>query len=373
MPVRPARWRFCSACGLLGDRPQHGEGVDPIPVLSPTGQGLEQIGALMEEWCKITVPSCPDAVATRCLERGACLAFGAYELHENRRIGGVGLIKFSPEDKPLLAWKALDFGVLDLHWFNENSLVVASADGGIRALQVQDGASGWTVQQHLDGPAIALSVCLGAGASEGKIVTSFADGAIALATLDSPSWLWERTQAHAHEAWFACFGAQEYLIMSGGDDGYLRLWDSRLRPQEDPCVSSYQAHEALGVTRACFLDEHVFVSGGFDEKLRFWDTRMLGRSWQTLQMPGGPWRIEVRGTSLLVACMQGHAAIVDLLGPLPRLQVHLGQHMDHSLVYAASWLPGLGHNLKCVTASFYERILYVWRSAPADSVDRKSL
>ena len=66
---------------------------------------------------------------------------------------------------------------------------------------------------------------------------------------------------------------QQNLIVSGGDDMMMRLWD--LRDTTRPVAIS-RDHEA-GVTTAMFHphNDHMLATGSYDSKLRVWDTRSL--------------------------------------------------------------------------------------------------
>lgn len=67
------------------------------------------------------------------------------------------------------------------------------------------------------------------------------------------------------------------LIMSGGDDCLMKLWDLRSGSGDCPSVlATSKIHEA-GVTCGQFHPnfEHIFVSGSYDESVCVWDSRNI--------------------------------------------------------------------------------------------------
>jgi hypothetical protein len=144
----------------------------------------------------------------------------------------------------------------------------------------------------------------------------------------------------------------------------MRLWDWRLSPERQSCISACQAHKRMGVTAARPLDVYCFLSGGFDENLCVWDRRKLSVPLQSLRMPGGVWRIHRDDRAFLAACMYGQAAMLrfDDDGRLV-LTARLEHNESGSLVYAASWVRIVGDETSCATASFYGKQLHFWRKA----------
>ncbi|KAK4530211.1 hypothetical protein CCYA_CCYA03G1068 [Cyanidiococcus yangmingshanensis] len=320
----------------------------------------------MNIWRSLSLPSCPDALSCWSSHQETFLVYGAYELCEGKRTGGLGVVSLAPTGPLQATWHSLGTGVLDLDCLSETCLILATADGGVHAYDPEKGALRWTLPRSLASGTLALSVDHAARATQTFIAASYSDGSLAVADIASQEWVWECSHAHTHEAWCPCFGAEEHVLISGGDDGYMRLWDWRLRPESSSCVFACHAHQGIGVTAACVLDAHSFLSGGFDEHLRAWDMRMLSKPLAHLQMPGGVWRIQQNEGAFLVACMHGHAAIIGYDGKELTSIALLGGTMNGSLVYGASWIRDLSDSVVCATASFYDKELYLWRMAAND-------
>ncbi|XP_040819207.1 diphthine methyltransferase isoform X3 [Ochotona curzoniae] len=127
-------------------------------------------------------------------------------------------------------------------------------------------------------------------------------------------------QAHGFEAWIAAFNYwQTQVVYSGGDDGLLCGWDTRV-----PGTS-------------------VFTSRRYDEHIFLWDTRHMKQPMADTHVQGGVWRLRwhpFQHHLLLAACMYGGFKVLNCQEALEGRQgapVLVSQSMTDSLVYGADW------------------------------------
>lgn len=71
--------------------------------------------------------------------------------------------------------------------------------------------------------------------------------------------------------------AQDNLILTGSEDGVIRLWDTRVgsaSKSSKQLAAQFSSHNRF-ITQVCFNPqvENVFLSGGIDGGLKLWDVR----------------------------------------------------------------------------------------------------
>ncbi|KAF7545654.1 hypothetical protein G7Z17_g9005 [Cylindrodendrum hubeiense] len=184
----------------------------------------------------------------------------------------------------------------------------------------------------------------------------------------------------------------------GGDDSMLRYQSLSLRSadEESPCESLYapitikRTHTA-GVTAILPLplfskeQGRVVVTGSYDDHLRVFvihdlhETYGLRRVELVLEenLGGGVWRLDLVNISqrdgslrvrILASCMHAGARLVDVEvqdGQSWTCTV-LAQFEEHkSMNYGSDYVRGgQGDGLRCVSTSFYDKLLCVWEYEP---------
>uniref|UniRef100_A0A7S1UJ84 methylated diphthine methylhydrolase n=1 Tax=Phaeomonas parva TaxID=124430 RepID=A0A7S1UJ84_9STRA len=197
----------------------------------------------------------------------------------------------------------------------------------------------------------------------------------------------------AAEVWIvACSRKDENALVTGADDGMLKLWDLRMVPT--PAATVKGVHEA-GVTTAQWhpVRAHLFATGSYDQRVRLWDARSMRRPLQTTEAPGGVWRVKWRPPEsagrdlLLVAAMHGGACVLDpavgddVVGTLAAAGGESGGEQDdlsylkkdgasilttfsqhESMAYGVDWCVAAGERERPLFAScsFYDKLLCAW-------------
>jgi hypothetical protein len=175
------------------------------------------------------------------------------------------------------------------------------------------------------------------------------------------------TTVHVPKAWIvAADPHSKNLIVSGGDDSLLKLWD--LRQQRSTACTSWHTG---GVTTAQWhpTKEHTFISGSYDERIAIWDSRTLVEPVSTVNVGGGVWRAKwcplvdaAEKDSVLVAGMRGGCVLLHTRGTIEEGARYTG-HPSEALAYGIDWV-GVDAEARARVAScsFYDNQLHLWET-----------
>ena len=277
-------------------------------------------------------------------------AVGMYELEDDRRRGGVKCIKLNDAGNLVEDWQLLtDFGVLDLRWTNDSSMVCACSDGSVRLIKPaaqSDVSSQLRVSESTD----HKGVVMGVDGADGSYATLTTGGSLSFLNLNEKGFI-ETGRVQAHNSMFESWSVAKNnnTIVTGSDDCCMNFWD--LRTFEKAATNS-KAH-SMGVTAYLFRDEFNLLSGSYDDQLREWDIRNISQPVKIAATRGGIWRIKkYKEEQILIAACYGGAEIWD-----KDLSFRLREFDDHkSMVYGIS-SDQLGHIVSC---SFYDNLVCKW-------------
>ncbi|XP_048203003.1 diphthine methyltransferase isoform X3 [Perognathus longimembris pacificus] len=277
------------------------------------------------------------------------------------RLGCLYLFSFNEDSSgtPLVEVQRRETSaILDMKWCHirvsgHPLLGVANANGSIELLRLQK--SSYILQPisslALGEQCLALSLDWSTGKSGRvsdqplKIISSDSKGQLHLLTVNEAGSELHRVaswQAHHFEAWVAAFNYwQTEIVYSGGDDGLLKVWDTRT---SGTSVFTSKRH-SMGV---CSIQsnphkEHILATGSYDEHILLWDTRNMTQPFADRPVQGGVWRLKwhpVHHYLLLAACMHSGFKILNCQRAVEEKQevtVLVSHTLPNSLVYGADW------------------------------------
>lgn len=307
------------------------------------------------------------------------LACGTYQLQERpggraekdldadrpqQRLGRLYLYRVQEDrpDSPLQEVFRTDTkAILDMKWCHRPladrpTLGVADASGSVQLFHVMESENSYMLQplscfsvEEQQTLATSLDWSTGKRASDSgqplSIVSSDSKGRLRLLQVrpagsnlvEKSSW-----QGHHFEAWVAAFHYWHTdVVFSGGDDGLLKGWDTRMKAAE---LFSSRRHSA-GV---CSIQssphrEHMLATGSYDESVLLWDTRNMWQPIVDVPTQGGVWRLKwhpFRHHLLLAACMHGGFQILNcqkVIEGEKNVLTCVAHRLPNSLVYGADW------------------------------------
>jgi diphthamide biosynthesis protein 7 len=209
-------------------------------------------------------------------------------------------------------------------------------------------------------------------------VSSYSNGKVAIHDVvtqgDETVQVVEKTSWVAHslfgntptEVWSACFASFDNVVLSGGDDAKLKLWDVRSTTRPMQVLQHFEA----GVT--CISTNpknfNICAVGSYDETLALYDVRKASVPLlHSKPLGGGIWRIKWHPhdpNRLLLAAMHGGCRVVEVRED-NEFVVTKEFTKHESMAYGADWLVShCEHDEDLVEAaascSFYDRAVYLW-------------
>jgi WD40 repeat protein len=330
--------------------------------------------------------------------RGAELVMAQYE-HDaaaDTRHGNLQAVKIDDvvdldagAAPPTIASRLMDVcGVFDVRAVpvdaddaSPEQLLASYTDGSVGLLRVEDGGVVVCVATaHPDAEMTTNATAVG------KLTASTHHlGATVLFDMERPDAApVSKWHAHDYDAWYVAHHTPTGTIITGGDDGKLRGWDSRALLASEGSDSDTECPSSTFCVRndAGFVfvlpladhpahggaaDHHV-LAGTYDEKIKLFDLRNMRRAVAETTVGGGAWRVRPTAVSgeLVVAAMQGGAALLHMdcgVAEDEVFRVAATFHTDHPeagkevLIYDVAVLS------KDVFAStsFYDDQVMIWR------------
>ncbi|CAI2348866.1 unnamed protein product [Caenorhabditis sp. 36 PRJEB53466] len=199
-------------------------------------------------------------------------------------------------------------GVFRFDFRNPSTVVAALTDGSLVVQKIEDAISSETTP-------VSSDMLLDLGLSDSSLsITSDNKGNAYIVDLNT-SLIVSTWFAHSLpyvpgegcEVWSCAITGDAQTVVTGGEDGSMKLWDARTRTS----IGQSKAFGA-GVVFVDFpSDSNQILTGSYDEHVRIFDRRNLKEATAEKKLTGGVWNIEQTGSQFCVACMYGGYALLD--------------------------------------------------------------
>eukprot|EP00039_Didymoeca_costata_P025431 m.13292 g.13292 ORF g.13292 m.13292 type:complete len:338 (-) comp4829_c0_seq2:2345-3358(-) len=217
---------------------------------------------------------------------------------------------------------------------------------------------------HTNGECDNYSVMTGHTGAILEIHWSTDDKTLFTASTDKTCAVWDaetgerirRLRGHTSFVNSCCPAKNEPYVVTGSDDGTIKLWDSRRRNFLHSLANKYQ------VTAACYAaTANQVITGGLDNVIKVWDTRKLDVA---ISMVGHKdtitgLRLSPDGNHVLSNSMDNTVRMWDVR-PFAKdrlVKTFVGaQHNYEKNLIKCSWTPD-GKHIGCGSA---DRNVYIW-------------
>ncbi|UMM25757.1 hypothetical protein L5515_005446 [Caenorhabditis briggsae] len=204
-------------------------------------------------------------------------------------------------------------GVFRFDFRNPSTVVAALTNGSLVVQKIEEPTSSETTP-------VSSDMLLDLGLSDSSLtITTDNKGHAYLVDLNTSlivaTWLAHSlpyVPGEGCEVWSCSVTPDAQTVVTGGEDGSMKLWDARSKTQ----ISQSKIFGA-GVV---FVDfpaenraENQIYTGSYDENLRVFDRRNLKTVLKEKKLPGGVWNIEQddKEQQLCVSCMYGGYSILN--------------------------------------------------------------
>jgi diphthamide biosynthesis protein 7 len=291
-------------------------------------------------------------------------------------------------------------GVLDGKWYpkqlQDDSLLYATAhaSGEIAIHKIeQQQEKGFKTSQAEKIESGESGLCLSlawdltnASESTSRMISSYSNGKVSIhqanisqtkvELVETESWDAHKMFRSPAEVWCASFTSDSNVVMSGGDEGSLKIWDLRaglslpmhILKNFEAGVTVLSPHPRI---------DHLVACGSYDETVAIFDLRHASHAkpkplCHSDAVGGGLWRMKWHPFDdhrLLLGAMHGGCRVVQLDGlgtseeSYESISFQIQQEFTNheSMAYGADWLACKNSRVEAAAScSFYDRALYLW-------------
>ena len=313
------------------------------------------------------------------------LLSAGYHLDKNtqEKTGGIFFFQINSEHKliPLNEENVLlDYGILDIKFSKKNNLILTSnSDYSYTIFDLIKNSRNKIylynteekeLKNRITNDVIELSN------SEEKIFFGTNDGNIYIHDLENQKNILTINKAHEYGIWSIKLLDKENIIITGGEDAKIKLWDIRTKPTQENKLNdkSYQSSINYIDILKCDLSKNTLITGSYDEKIIFFDIRYFPKELASVKTEHSTW--DIKQTSLGNKNLLFMASIYEgfniweidnekkyEMKHLMRLPVTKDKDIFHkTIVYGVDIKNDISNNnnVDILSCSFYDNLMMYW-------------
>ena len=313
------------------------------------------------------------------------LLSAGYHLDKNTQKKSGGLFFFNIDlNHKLIPLKEeniiLDYGILDIKFSKNNLIFTANSDYSYTIFDLINNSKNkiylYEQEEKIEKNEITNDI-IEMDSSEQKIFSGTNDGNIYIHDLIKHENILVINKAHEYGIWSLKLLENDNIILTGGEDAKIKLWDIRDKSTKENIVNDKSYQSSINYIDLLKYDssKNALITGSYDEKIIFFDLRYFPKELKSVKTEHSTW--DIKQTSLgdnhlfLISSIYEGFNIWEIdkdydMKHLLRLPVTKDKDIFHkTIVYGVDFENNFGnHNsvnsVDILSCSFYDNLMMYW-------------
>ena len=277
----------------------------------------------------------------------------------------------------------LDYGILDIKFSKNNLIFTANSDYSYTIFDLINNTQRKIYlynQEEKEQKNKITNDIIEMDNYEQKIFFGTNDGNIYIHDLNKQKNILTINKAHEYGIWSIKLLNNDNIILTGGEDAKIKLWDIRIKSNKENKVNdkSYQSSINYIDLLKFDLSKNTLITGSYDEKIIFFDIRYFPRELKSIKTEHSSWDIKqtlIKDKNLLfVSSIYEGFNIWEIetdnydMKHLLRLPLTKDKDIFHkTIVYGVDINNNIqeqkNNSVEILSCSFYDNLMMYWNYA----------
>ena len=277
----------------------------------------------------------------------------------------------------------LDYGILDIKFSKNNLIFTANSDYSYTIFDLINNTQRKIYlynQEEQEQKNKITNDIIEMDNYEQKIFFGTNDGNIYIHDLNKQKNILTINKAHEYGIWSIKLLNNDNIILTGGEDAKIKLWDIRIKSNKENKVNdkSYQSSINYIDLLKFDLSKNTLITGSYDEKIIFFDIRYFPRELKSIKTEHSSWDIKqtlIKDKNLLfVSSIYEGFNIWEIetdnydMKHLLRLPLTKDKDIFHkTIVYGVDINNNIqeqkNNSVEILSCSFYDNLMMYWNYA----------